>query len=183
MKETELKSIIDAETYEKIIKAFKWDGITEQTNHYYTDRNGILSEKHITFRIRVIEGEAKIQVKHHKNKDRDLQICEEKEVPVNGVPDTIDARTAKKVTGIDTGELFRMGEAHTRRRTLTRSGSELCLDKTKYFDTVDYEVELEYTDKMSAELLMKLSALGVAFNKSCTGKFSRFLKEYEKHRS
>lgn len=183
MKETEIKCIIDAETYEAVKKAFKWDGVTEQTNHYYTDRNGVLCERHITVRIRVIDGVAKIQVKHHKNKDSALQICEETEFPIDRVPDIIDAETAKNIIGIDTGELYRMGEAHTRRHALVRNGSELCLDRTKYFDTVDYEVELEYEDKMSADLLMKLSSLGIAFNKKCIGKFSRFLTEYEKHQS
>lgn len=182
MRETEIKSIISEATYNEVLNAFKWDAVTEQTNHYYTDENGILSERHITFRIRVIGDVAKIQVKHHKNKDSALQICDETEFPIENVPETLDSETAKNAIGFDVGALHRMGAAHTRRHTLKRSGSELCLDKTDYFDTVDYEVELEYEDKMSADLLMKLTSLGVTFNKSCIGKFSRFLAEYEKHK-
>lgn len=183
MKETEIKSIISEATYNEVLRAFKWDAVTEQTNHYYTDENGLLSERHITFRIRVIDGIAKIQVKHHKNKDSALQICEETEIPIDTVPEILDSETASNAIGFDTGSLHRIGSAHTRRHTLKRNGSELCLDKTEYFDTVDYEVELEYEDKMSADLLMKLTSLGVAFNKSCIGKFSRFLAEYEKHKN
>lgn len=183
MRETEIKSIIDESTYNKVLKAFKWDSVTEQTNHYYTDENGILSEQHITFRIRVIGDTAKIQVKHHKNKDSALQICDETELPIDSVPETLDRETAKKAAGFDIGILHRMGSAHTRRHTLRRGDSELCLDKTEYFDTVDYEIELEYENKMSADLLMKLTSLGITFNKSCTGKFSRFLTEYEKNKN
>lgn len=182
MRETEIKSIINEATYNKVLKAFKWDAVTEQTNHYYRDENGALSKHHITFRIRVIGDAAKIQVKHHKNKDSALQICEENEFPTENVPETLDCETAEKAIGFDVGTLHRMGSAHTRRHTLRHNGCELCLDKTEYFDTIDYEVEMEYEDKMSADLLMKLTSLGVTFNKSCVGKFSRFLAEYEKHK-
>lgn len=180
MQETELKSIIDEETYAKVKRAFNWNEVKEQENHYYTDYNGVLRQKRVTVRIRVIDGVPKIQVKQHKNSDSPLQICEETEFMTDGVPEMIDAKTARQITGVEVGELYRMGAAVTKRRTVKRGGSELCLDKTKYFDRVDYEVELEYEDKMSAELLMKLTSLGVEFNKKCVGKFARFLAEWEK---
>lgn len=180
MTETEIKSIIDEETYHKAQKAFHWDSVKEQVNYYYTDREGKLREKRIMVRVRVVDGRAKIQVKFHKNNNSPLQICEENEYEIEGVPEIIDARMAKKITGMEVGELFNMGSAATRRYSLKHNGSELCLDKTSYFDKVDYEIEVEYEEKMSADLLMKLTTLGVAFNKKCVGKFSRFLSEYEK---
>ena len=180
MRETEIKSIIDEKTYEKAEKAFKWDSVKEQENHYYTDRNGVLREHRVMVRVRVVEGKAKIQVKLHKNANSPLQICDETEFDIDKVPEIIDALTAEKITGMDVGELFRMGSAVTLRHSLTHNASELCLDKTTYFDKTDYEVELEYTEKMSADLLMKLNSLGIAFNKNCVGKFSRFLGEYLK---
>ena len=180
MRETEIKSIIDEKTYEKAKNAFKWDRVREQENHYYTDRNGVVREHRVMVRVRVVEGTAKLQVKLHKNADSPLQICEETEFWIEEVPEIIDAVTAKEITGMDVGELFRMGSAVTLRHSLTRNSSELCLDKTTYFDKTDYEVELEYTEKMSADLLMKLTSLGIIFNKSSVGKFSRFLGEYMK---
>lgn len=180
MKETELKSIIDEETYKKVKRAFNWTSVKEQENHYYTDRNGVLRKNRIMVRIRVIDGVSKIQVKLHKNSGSPLQICEETEYDIEGIPETLSADTAKEITGMDVGELYLMGCAVTKRRTLKRDTSELCLDKTTYFDKTDYEVELEYVDKMSADILIKLMPLGVAFNKQCIGKFSRFLEEYNK---
>ena len=50
------------------------------------------------------------------------------------------------------------------------------LDKTTYFDKTDYEVEVEYEEKISADLLMKLTSLGVRFNEKCVGKFHAFLQ-------
>lgn len=180
MKETELKSIIDFDTYTKVKRAFNWGSVFTQENHYYTDRGGILRKNHIMVRVRVTDDTAKIQVKRHTNSDSPLQICEETEFETDGVSETIDAQTAKKVTGMDVGELYRMGASATKRRTLRRGDTELCLDKTTYFDTTDYEVELEYVEKMSADLLIKLMSLGVAFNQKSVGKFSRFLGEYKK---
>lgn len=179
MTETEIKSIIDEETYNKVKKAFKWDSVKEQVNNYYTDRNGALAENRIMVRIRVVDDIPKIQVKLHKNENSPLQICEEDEYEIEGVPEIIDAETAKRITGMDAGELYRMGSSATVRHSFKHNGSELCLDKTTYFDKTDYEVEVEYEEKMSADLLMQLGELGVAFNKKSVGKFSRFLAEYE----
>ncbi len=180
MTETEIKSIIDEETYLRVKNAFKWDEIKEQENNYYTDHNGILRQNRIMVRVRVIDGVSKIQVKLHKNNNSPLQICEENEFAIDGIPQMIPAEKAKRITGVESGDLFYMGSAVTVRYSLKSNGSELCLDKTNYFDKTDYEVEVEYEEKMSAELLMRLTALGIAFNKESIGKFSRFLKEYDK---
>lgn len=180
MTETEIKSIIDEKTYERAKKAFKWDSVKKQTNHYYTDEAGALREKRIMVRVRVIDGVGKIQVKLHKNDNSPLQICEETEYETEGVSDVIDADTAKMITGLDVGPLHRMGEATTLRHSFKHNGSELCLDKTTYFGKTDYEVEMEYDGKMSADMLMKLTSLGISFKDKCVGKFSRFLEEYNK---
>ena len=177
MTETEIKSMIDKDLYESILNAFTWEKVREQTNYYYTDKAGILREKRIMVRIRVVGEVAKIQVKLHKNENSPLQICEENEFETEEVPDIINAELAKEITGEDVGELYKMGCAVTIRNSLVHNGSELCLDKTTYFDKTDYEVEVEYEEKISADLLMKLTSLGVRFNEKCVGKFSRFLAE------
>ena len=68
MTETEIKSMIDKDLYESILNAFTWEKVREQTNYYYTDKAGILREKRIMVRIRVVGEVAKIQVKLQKNK-------------------------------------------------------------------------------------------------------------------
>ena len=153
MTETEIKSMIDKDLYESILNAFTWEKVREQTNYYYTDKAGILREKRIMVRIRVVGEVAKIQVKLHKNENSPLQICEENEFETEEVPDIINAELAKEITGEDVGELYKMGCAVTKRNSLVHNGSELCLDKTTYFDKTDYEVEVEYEEKISADLL------------------------------
>ena len=171
--------LVDKDLYKSILNAFTWEKVREQTNYYYTDKAGILREKRIMVRIRVVGEVAKLQVKLHKNENSPLQICEENEFETEEVPDIINAELAKEITGEDVGELYKMGCAVTKRNSLVHNGSELCLDKTTYFDKTDYEVEVEYEEKISADLLMKLTSLGVRFNEKCVGKFSRFLAEYK----
>ena len=67
---------------------------------------------------------------------------EENEFETEEVPDIINAELAKEITGEDVGELYKMGCAVTIRNSLVHNGSELCLDKTTYFDKTDYEVKL-----------------------------------------
>ena len=69
MTETEIKSMIDKDLYKSILNAFTWEKVREQTNYYYTDKAGILREKRIMVRIRVVGEVAKIQVKLHKNEN------------------------------------------------------------------------------------------------------------------
>lgn len=181
MLETELKSIVTEEIYEKVKSAFSWDSEYEQINYYYGDRGGILRKNRITVRVREKNGIFKLQIKYHKNSGGALQICEETERDIDGVPETLDAKTVLSLTGFDCGNLFLMGSAATLRSSLMwDSNTEICLDKTSYFGITDYEIEVEYTDKIKTGLMERLSSLGVEFKEKTKGKFSRFLKEYNK---
>lgn len=181
MLETELKSIITEEIYEKVKNSFLWDSSYEQINYYYGDTNGILRKERITVRVREKNGVFKLQIKQHKNSGGALQICEETECDIDGVPKMLDAKTALSVTGINCGDLFLIGKASTVRSSLMwDSNTEICLDKTSYFDIIDYEIEVEYTDKIKTELMEKLSSFGIGFQEDTKGKFSRFLAEYKR---
>ena len=99
MTETEIKSMIDKDLYESILNAFTWEKVREQTNYYYTDKAGILREKRIMVRIRVVGEVAKIQVKLHKNENSPLQICEENEFETGAMTNAnlMNARNAYRV--------------------------------------------------------------------------------------
>lgn len=180
MLETELKCIITKDIYDKLKSEFNWDYTAEQINHYYTDEKGILRDNRVMVRVRVKNGASKLQVKLHKNENSPLQICEETEFEINGAPSRIPSETARRVTGFDVGELIKMGVSSTIRSSLMwDSETEICLDKTDYFDATDYEIEIEYTGEPKKELLDKLAMSGVSFEKNSTGKFSRFIKKFE----
>lgn len=185
MLEKEYKSIITEEKYNAVKNYFDWDWIKEQTNNYYTDDNGLFFKNKIMFRVREKDGKAVIQVKTKKSTDTSLQICEENEFPADdicstGVPDIIDS--PERYTGIKTESIRRMGAAKTLRCSkMWDKHTEICLDRTIYFDKCDYEIEIEYTsDDIPAELKQILNGLGITFDKKAVGKFSRFLNEYNK---
>lgn len=178
MVEKELKSLIDEKIFEKVKEYYKWDDVIVQENHYYADTRGVLGKERATFRIRAIGDTLRIQVKLHKNDSSALQISEELEYPVDSVPDNISAEEAKKYTGLDCGELVLLGSTVTERYVLKKDGTELCLDKNTYLDMTDYEIELEYTEMCSQELLDSLKTMGVEFNEKCTGKYSRFVNRF-----
>lgn len=178
MLEKELKCIITKDMYEKIKSEFDWDSTAEQINYYYTDKNGVLRDNRVMVRVRAKDSVFRLQVKRRKNAGSPLQICEETEYEIDGAPMTIPPETTLKATGHSAGELVKMGGSITLRSSLMRDDTELCLDKTDYFDITDYEIELEYKDEPQKELLDKLKALGVTFNEKSIGKFSRFLNRF-----
>ena len=175
MLETELKCMLDEETYNKLEKMFTWDSVFEQTNGYYSDASGMLKKNGITLRARTINGKSVIQVKTHKNADSPLQISEESEYKTDTVPEQLSADEVKRMTGLDVPAAL-LGSLTTMRHSLMYSdGVEICLDKNDYLDKTDYEIEIEYTKDIPPALLEKLDAEGVSFETAAVGKCSRFM--------
>lgn len=180
MLETELKCIITEDVYNKIKSAFDWDYTAEQINYYYADNSGELKKRRIMVRVRVKNGISKLQIKQRKNSSSPLQVCEENEFDIDGIPEVIPSDTASDVIGLDVGELRLIGSAQTLRSSLMWDAStEICLDRTKYFDTIDYEIEVEYKDTLNDKLADKLLQLGVEFKENSIGKFSRFMRKFD----
>ena len=177
MLETELKCLISKEVYEKIKASYEWDSEKLQENHYYTDQNGVLSANRTVFRIRLKDGAYKIQIKKHKNENSPLQICEETEFEYTGAPETISAEEGLKYTGLDMGELVKIGYNSTIRCSLMwNESTEICLDKTDYFDVTDYEIEVEYSEERPDALISELKSAGVTFSEPSVGKYTRFVR-------
>lgn len=183
MLETEFKSIIDEETYENVKNAYKWDYAQLQTNTYYTDKNGILGKNKIMVRVREKNGVFKVQVKSHKNAGSPLQICEETEFDISLLPEMISSEDAEKYTGMQVGELYKVGKLSTLRHSLMRfENVEICLDKSNYFDCEDLEIEVEYTGELPDIVMRELDKLGVKFDKPTVGKYTRFLNRMKELR-
>ena len=180
MLETELKCMITKDIYDNVKSEFNWDYTAEQINYYYSDDAGELKKHRIMVRVRVKNGISKLQIKQRKNPSSPLQICEEKEFDIDGAPEVIPPDTASEAIGINVGSLRLIGSSKTLRSSLMWDAStEICLDMTEYFDTVDYEIEVEYKDALNSELADKLSKLGIEFKENSIGKFSRFMKRFE----
>lgn len=177
MLEVEYKSLITEDVYNKISEHYKWDWVKHQVNNYYFDENGELGKRHTVVRVREKDGKCAVQIKAHKNPGEALQICEETEFPIDGVPEEIFADDAKKYTGLDVGTLTRAGSLDTLRHSLMwADGVEICLDKSEYLDRCDYEIEVEYTGDFPPQLMEELNSLGVEFKEKSVGKYTRFIR-------
>jgi uncharacterized protein YjbK len=175
MIETELKSILTKDQYDIISTIFNWEDTKTQINSYYISPDNILKKHGITFRVRTINGEHILQIKKHNGKNGALQVSEETEFPINSIPDEFSGDEVFKYTKIKAPASL-IGELKTIRNSVFfADGVEVCLDKSEYLGTTDYEIEIEYTNPVPQELLDILYNEGVTFNKPCTGKFSRFM--------
>ena len=176
MTEKEYKCLIDEKAYNRAEKAYLWDSVKNQTNHYYAAQTDCLAENRIPVRIREKDGTYKIQVKRHINKKSALHISDEREFPTDGAPSVIDTEKAYEITGLETGALKKIGALTTLRHSfMWDEYTEICLDKSTYLDRVDYEIEVEYQNEMPERLISELKELGVDFQKPVTGKYSRFV--------
>ena len=175
MTETELKSMLTKEQYAIINAVFNWDDEKTQINSYYISPDNILKKHGITFRVRTINDEHIIQIKKHSGRNGALQISEESEFPIESIPDEFREDEVFKFCGIKV-QASLIGDLKTIRKSVFfADGVEVCLDKSEYLGTTDYEIEIEYTSPIPQELLDILYNEGVTFDKPCTGKFSRFM--------
>lgn len=175
MLETELKCMLSEDTYNILKTAFEWDWVKTQTNSYYSDTSGELKKRGITLRVRAKDGVNKVQIKKHKNSGSPLQISEESEFDIESRPASFSEAEVERMTGAYVAAQL-LGSLTTLRHSLIYcDGVEICLDKNDYLDTTDYEIELEYTQKIPKELIQQLHRAGVDFIFPAVGKYSRFM--------
>lgn len=177
MKEQEFKSLVSEEKYEALKNEYAWDNEFRQTNHYFFDKNGCILKNEITVRVREKEDSCKLQVKIPESIRSNIHIKNEFSMPLENVPQVIEGKVLKDLCGIDVGDITRLGELRTERRTKRISESvKLFLDKNDYLNTTDYEVEIEYQNDKSeiADLVreLELSQSSVTY-----GKKSRFVRK------
>lgn len=177
MIETELKVIIDKDKYEAVKAMFSWDVVFEQTNSYYTDPAGALKAHGITFRIRTIDDVNKIQIKRHKSKYKALQTSEESEYSIDNIPELFTNEEVINLTGVDTMAILLGSLKTTRHSFIYCDGVEICLDMSEYLGVTDYEIEIEYSQSIPHSLLELFTEMGISFDKTSTGKFTRFLNK------
>lgn len=180
MLETEIKSMLTKEQYETISYMFSYSSSVTQTNSYYIAPSNELKKHGITFRVRTINGKHILQIKQHKNKKGALQVSEETEFSLTAVPSDFSADEVLEYTGIKTPVTL-IGELTTHRLScIYTDGVEICLDKSTYLGCTDYEIEIEYTSPIPEELTKKLNFVGVTFDRTASGKYSRFLSRLRK---
>ncbi|BED91843.1 MAG: CYTH domain-containing protein [Candidatus Improbicoccus pseudotrichonymphae] len=181
MIEKEFKILITKKKYEELNDAFNWDESVEQENFYYVDAKRVLKKKKINVRVRKDEKKILLQIKSSVNSEGNLHISNEMEEEIKEVPFKINSDFLEKRIGTNVGELYLIGFLKTYRKECHWDKfTIICLDESSYLGTVDYELEIEFTNQeLNSELLNKLKGHGIFLNKSSYGKKSRFMRKIE----
>ena len=174
--EKELKVLLSKEQYERLGKEFEWEHIIEQRNHYFRCKKpGLFS----SIRVRQIGERFFLQVKMPVSEEGALSVKKEFEKELSALPPVLTAEELKELTGADFGDAIGMGELFTLRKTAQIGSCEVCLDKSEYLGITDYEMELEYTGEYPSELVGRIEAFGISFDKPPVGKYARFIEAYK----
>lgn len=183
MIENEFKIMLGFEQYEKLLAMYEWNEVIEQTNHYYDNEDLLLSELHITCRVREIAGKYFLQMKFPGAVEYSRVELEE---PLDSLPDEIDADKALRPHPHGHNMLpkvKRLGALKTTRNVHRFEGGEIDLDKSEYFGKTDYELEIEFTDEKSARKVLNDIRIKLDIEPNsvvCAGKIRRFMEEFLK---
>lgn len=179
MIENEFKVMLTAEQYESLLKLYDFVTFT-QVNHYFDTDALEMSERHITVRVRELDGKFFLQMKlpTSVNFSR-VELSKE----LSTLPETLSGAELTELSRAECPDVKRLGELKTTRSVWKFDGGEIDLDRSEYFGKTDCELEIELTDEQTARTVMDeiSSKLDISWNGGvCVGKVLRFLEEYKK---
>lgn len=179
MIENEFKIMLNKEQYEKLLDLYDFKTIV-QTNHYYDTSDMQMSERHITVRVRELDGKFFLQMKLPTNVNFSrVELSHELEK----LPETLSGEELMSLSGVECPAVKRLGTLTTTRSVWEFDGGELDLDSSEYFGKVDYELEIEFTNEQAARAVLAeiTEKLDIAPSSNvCVGKVRRFIEEYKK---
>lgn len=182
MIENEFKVMLTAEQYTKLYSMYGWDREHTQKNYYFDTPQLSLVQRHITCRVRLLEGVYYLQMKLPNGAA--YSRIELEQTLGDALPYTLSAEQLNALTGrTDMPDVGLIGELSTLRSIKHIDGAELDLDRSVYFGKTDYELEIEFNDEQWArKLLSRLKEqLSIeAVGDVCIGKLHRFIAEYRK---
>lgn len=180
-REQEIKAILSQNEYDYLKKKLQFDEEFEQINIYYSDKNGILDNRKITVRIREKRGTLILQVKEPISEKGSLHVHNEYEKVISDIPRIICSEELSELCGIYLPDVQLLDFLITHRAVKWwNKTTQICLDKSIYLGKVDYEVEIEYEQRLHENVIAQFGNWNIQFNKDVCGKYQRFKKEYKK---
>ena len=175
-KEIEYKFLVSEEEFNQFLSYFDTQGNNAvrkiQINYYYDTDDNMLNKNDVTVRVRQEQDKLKCQIKKHTNTSMALFFSDEYCGCLERLPKVL------RVEGIHE-ELLLKGSLVTERREI-KFGicGKLCFDINMYLGMIDYEIEVEYTerDKQSGEAIAAIIGLNT---KASAMKSHRFFKQLE----
>ena len=150
-KELETKKLLTKATFHKLAELFNHLPIEQftQINYYYDTENELFRKQNTTCRIRQIGNYLKGTKKTHAMKENSMYSVEQSFIPTDFTESFV----------IDNERVFLKGQMTTERMIVPLAPDiNLMLDQNMYLGTVDYELELEFSQEYKAEVvgMMKL---------------------------
>lgn len=186
MVENEFKVMLTEAQYNAIHDLYSWDKEVQQVNSYYDSPDLLLSERHITCRVRTVSGKYLLQMKLPSGELKNGAVSRiELERQLDSIPQSISGGELTEMSGAENlPDVKLLGDLATFRSVKRFTGAEIDLDKSEYFGKTDYELEIEYTDEAAAKALLNDISAHVEINSAApvSGKIRRFLQEYLRKR-
>lgn len=178
MIENEFKIMLTKEQYEKLLGLYDFKTFT-QTNHYYDTAELEMSARHVTVRVREVDGGFFLQMKLPTGVEYSRT---ELSTELSALPEALTGAELSMLAGGAFPDVKRLGALTTVRSVRKFDGGEIDLDRSSYFGKTDYELEIEFTNEQAArEILAEIRReLQLPENgELCAGKVRRFLEEYK----
>lgn len=179
--ERELKMLLTKEQYEALKSHLKWDECFEQTNTYYDDDQQSLKQAGCALRIRQTGGKQIVTVK--KPKDAITKEEYEFETKSDSMENLNEQEKEQIASHVSlAGPVHPTARFHTLRCIHSYDKGDLCLDKTQFPETTDYELEYEYSQDHDGISFLNdlLAPFGLQYEKNGPSKLARAMM-YAKH--
>ena len=185
--EIEYKQLLTKEIYEKIKDDyFKNSTPFTQTNNYFTDQKGILSNLRYSLRVRELndayEFTLKIPQGFSKLEINDMISKENYQNLLNHQPFSSPVFDELNKVDVSIRDLTLLTSLTTTRLEKEYEGGVLSIDVSYYGNIIDYEVEYEATSEEEGKAIFQnfLQPYHLIYTQNCPGKFTRALKEAKK---
>lgn len=185
--EIEYKQLLTKEIYERIKEDhFNHCSPFTQTNNYFTDTKGILSNLRYSLRVRelnntfeftlkVPQGFSKLEINDMITKENYEKLLNQ-EIFSSPIFDELEK------VNVTIADLNLLTSLTTTRLEKEYEGGLLSIDISYYGNVTDYEVEYEATSEEEGKTIFQnfLNPYHLTYTNNCPGKFTRALKEAKK---
>lgn len=176
--ERELKILVSKEIYEKILNSYEFSEPWEQSNTYYDTDDKLFKNLGGALRIRKIGNQSIFTMKIRKDS---ITLYEyEKEIDCDSIEDIKDSEILEWLKNVNLNKpVHEIAHFSTSRCHHFFENGELCLDKTTFRNSQDYEIEYEYTSDHDGIKVFNeiLKPFGLEYKKNCSSKLARALND------
>lgn len=152
MIEKEYKTMLNYEKYIRLLEVFHFEEALVQVNLYYISKQ----DDNNTVRVRCKSGRIFLQVKIDCSIEKGIHINREYEKEIEIIPYIITKEELNNLCGVDFFEdRYLLDILVTERRNYICEDNIISLDRNSYLGITDYELEIEYKNKIVEKIKKK----------------------------